>query len=198
MPQFLNASLAPQNAQWYQYGWSGVENLTTCQEIPIFVSFAEFLGAQDFINLNKYMGLDDNPSWDGQVYIDVEPHSGAILKANKTLQINTFIHNIPHAFHQTKSGPFSKLLTNVNQSHVEKEGLVVPVVMYSQYEEITADQAKDFKSLVIDTLNLADTMETLGYVCIGLLALYSMICCYFIGIKHAKKQKSKINAEYMY
>ena len=63
-PQYVNASMWPPNAQFGMYGTSGVQNLTSCMGLPIFVSFPMFLGADDFIVNNTKMGLDPNPSWD--------------------------------------------------------------------------------------------------------------------------------------
>ncbi|ETO18606.1 platelet glycoprotein 4 [Reticulomyxa filosa] len=77
-PQFDNIDIDPSNAQYYQYGPSGVINLTSCEGIPVFMSMPMFLGSDYAVN-NTKMGLR-NPIWDQDApFLDVEPISGELL-----------------------------------------------------------------------------------------------------------------------
>jgi hypothetical protein len=42
-----NSTMNPSNVDYYAFGWSGVENLTICMNLPVFVSFPHFLYADE-------------------------------------------------------------------------------------------------------------------------------------------------------
>merc|ERR1719192_819276 len=77
------------------FGPSGVQNMTSCMKMPIFVSFPEFLGSKELMANNSKIGLDPNPKWEHQPTLDVEPMTGAVYKSNNSLQLNTIIHSVP-------------------------------------------------------------------------------------------------------
>merc|ERR1712013_274024 len=80
-PQFDTAAQFPPNAQFFQFEFSGLENLTNCSGgLPLFVSLPYFLGGDErLINKSAAMGLP-TPSWSTELpFIDLEPKTGAIF-----------------------------------------------------------------------------------------------------------------------
>ena len=199
-PQYLNASEWPPNAQYNMYGTSGVQNLTSCVTLPIFVSFPEFLAADDFIVNNSKMGLDPNPSWDLLPFVDVEPRTGGIYKANKSLQLNTIIHSLP--FKKTsifnRSEPFEEshiYLDRTEENRLEfgnkslhwiADDLVVPMVELSECTELPDSQAKSFGNQVIGTTNWAKRLEWIGVGSGCLFAAWATLCGFFIAKRENK------------
>mmetsp|Transcript_11861 Transcript_11861/g.19101 ORF Transcript_11861/g.19101 Transcript_11861/m.19101 type:complete len:220 (-) Transcript_11861:49-708(-) len=179
-PQFDTAEQYPPNAEFFQFMYSGLENLTSCSSgIPFFVSLPYFLGGDKRLIQNLTMMNLPEPSWGDYPFIDVEPTTGAIFKANKSLQINTMIHSIPWIRNHTKySEPYKRL----------PDDLVVPVVELSECSSLTDSQAKSFKSAVINSRMYADVLEILGYVSCGLLVVFLMSSTFVYGKHYAGKQ----------
>ena len=179
-PQFDTAAMYPPNAQFFQFMYSGMENLTNCSGgLPLFVSMPYFLGGDARLigNLSN-IGLP-KPSWKTDLpYIDIEPTTGAIFRANKSLQINTMIHSIPWIKNKTKySSAYEKL----------PDDLVIPMVELSECEALTDSQAKTFKSEVVDTGKYANALEYIGYVSIGLLIVFCLLSTFVYGKYYAAK-----------
>lgn len=88
--QFLNASIYPPNAQFYQFGTSGVLNMTHCfNDLPLFFSLPSFYGAPDFQVNNSRLGIPEpEDTLETNGFLQVEPMTGAILNANVALQGN--------------------------------------------------------------------------------------------------------------
>lgn len=81
-----NVTLSPQNADYYAYGWSGVENLTICQNLPVFVSFPHFYLA-DSRYVSSVVGLSPN-ALAHDTYVDIEPQTGMLARAMKRIQVS--------------------------------------------------------------------------------------------------------------
>lgn len=81
-----NVTLKPSNAAYWAFGWSGVENLTICQNLPVFVSFPHFLYADDRYVTNL-VGIRPDPSLHDS-YVDIEPQTGMLARAFKRIQVN--------------------------------------------------------------------------------------------------------------
>eukprot|EP01084_Bolivina_argentea_P184204 317744_1 len=190
LPQYLNASLWPPNKQFNLFGTSGVQNLTSCMTLPIFVSFPEFLGADDFIPNNTKMGLDPNPSWDLLPTVDVEPRTGGIYRANKSLQLNTIIHSLPfnYSFNYNRSQLFTenqiykdrtdkrnKLWGN-KSLHFIADDLMVPMVELSECTQLPDKQAKSFSNQVIGTTHWANRLQWIGVASGCLFAAWATVC----------------------
>ena len=199
LPQYANASEWPPNAQFNLFGTSGVQNLTSCMNLPIFVSFPEFLAADDFVPNNSKMGLDPHPSWDTLPTVDVEPRTGGIYRANKSLQLNTVIQSLP--FNDSRSYNRS-LLFNESQIYQDRsrenrllfgnkslhwiaDGLVVPMVELSECTELPDDQAKSFSDQVIGTSKWARRLEWIG-VASGCLFAAWATCIGYVVAKRAE------------
>jgi len=202
LPQYNNASEWPPNAQFNMFGTSGVQNLTSCMNLPIFVSFPEFLGADDFVANNSKMGLDPKPSWDLLPAVDVEPRMGAIYKANKSLQLNTVIHSLPFRKTDPVNGsvPFNETEVHLDRTAENRlkfgnqslfyiaDDLVVPMVILSECTEFPDDLAHKFSSQVLATTQWADRLEWLGAVFGTIFALWATGTgfCYATGIGRNK------------
>jgi len=203
LPQYLNSSLWPPNAQYNMFGTSGVQNLTSCMGMPIFVSFPEFLGADDFLPNNSKMGLDPNPSWDSLPTVDVEPRTGGIYKANKSLQLNTVIHALPfNRSHRSSnvSMPFEQTQVYLDRTPENREkfgnkslrwiadDLVVPMVELSECEVLPDGQAKSFSDQVLGTTKWAQRLEWIGVACGCLFAAWATFCGFCIATRGRKNK----------
>lgn len=76
----------PENAQYYAFGPSGMENTTAAVGIPVFVSFPHFLFGDPSL-VAAVRGLDPREEIHG-VYLDVEPQTGILARVGKRLQVN--------------------------------------------------------------------------------------------------------------
>ena len=70
-------------------------NLTKCYSgIPTFLSMEFFYGAPDYNANNSLLNISQ-PAKENPTFINVEPHTGAIIQANAGMQINFPIHSLP-------------------------------------------------------------------------------------------------------
>ena len=81
-----NATANPDNAQFYNYGPSGMENTTAAFGIPVFVSFPHFLHGDPRL-VAAVQGLNPLDSKHDSVF-EVEPQTGLPTLAHKRLQVN--------------------------------------------------------------------------------------------------------------
>lgn len=82
----LNATANPENAQYYNFAPSGMENTTGAAGIPVFVSFPHFYEGDPRL-VSAVKGLDPNINRH-ETFIDVEPQTGLLAHAEKKLQVN--------------------------------------------------------------------------------------------------------------
>lgn len=82
----LNSSVNPNNAQYYNFGPSGLENATKAANIPLFISFPHFLSADNSL-ISAVKGLSPDPKVH-KTYLDIEPQTGLLARGAKKLQIN--------------------------------------------------------------------------------------------------------------
>lgn len=86
-----NSTLNPENAEYYSFGPSGLENLTKALNIPLFVSFPHFLEGDPAL-VSAVRGL--KPNYDIHYsYLDIEPQSGLLARARKRLQLSYFMQS---------------------------------------------------------------------------------------------------------
>eukprot|EP01032_Pedospumella_encystans_P012890 gene12890-14876_t len=81
-----NATANPDNAQFYNFGPSGMENTTSAFGLPVFVSFPHFLHGDPRL-IGAVEGLDPNEDVHDSIF-DVEPQTGLPTLAHKRLQVN--------------------------------------------------------------------------------------------------------------
>jgi len=138
-----NSTVYPPNAAYYQFGKSGVSNLTSCQHgAPICMSKPHFLDADTFYT-ERIIGLNPNPEIHN-TFVDVEPHLGTEMHAAKRVQIVVEMANEPLLY--------PNLLVD----------LFMPVVWIEQSGHMTDAQADHFKSTVYV---MVDLMYYLRIVC---------------------------------
>ncbi|CAF2310413.1 unnamed protein product [Rotaria sp. Silwood2] len=90
---FLNSTLNPDNIAFGTYD-SGVLDVGACRQgAPIFISLPHLLYAADKYTKNVY-GIAPDPNIHRTV-LEVEPHTGLVLSAQKRLQINVFLQPEP-------------------------------------------------------------------------------------------------------
>lgn len=83
----LNATQNPENAQYFNYDApSGMENLTQAAGVPSWASFPHFLNGDPSL-VGSIIGLDPNPAIHSS-YLDIEPNTGLLVRADKKLQLN--------------------------------------------------------------------------------------------------------------
>lgn len=89
----LNASMNPNNAQYFTFGPMGLLNLTQALNLPCFASFPHFyMGDSRLVAAVGGM----NPVQDiHQTVVDIEPQTGALVRAHKRLQVNYQIDSYP-------------------------------------------------------------------------------------------------------
>lgn len=89
----LNASMNPNNAQYFTLGPMGLLNLTQALNLPCFASFPHFyMGDSRLVAAVGGM----NPVQDiHQTVVDIEPQTGALVRAHKRLQVNYQIDSYP-------------------------------------------------------------------------------------------------------
>ena len=81
-----NSTTNPSNAQFYNFGPSGMENTTAAFGIPVFVSFPHFLHGDTRL-VSAVEGLNPNEDVHDSIF-DVEPQTGLPTLAHKRLQVN--------------------------------------------------------------------------------------------------------------
>lgn len=88
----LNASLNPHNVQYFTFSPMGLLNLTQALNLPCFVSFPHFyMGDSRLVAAVGGM----SPHQDiHQTVVDIEPQTGALVRANKRLQVNYQLNSV--------------------------------------------------------------------------------------------------------
>ena len=173
--------------------YSGLENLTHCSSgIPFFISMPYFLGGDERLISNLTKLNLPKPNWNTDLpYIDIEPNTGAIFRANKSLQLNTMIHSIPWINNQTTkyASAYTKLPNDI----------VIPMVELSECESLTNSQAKTFKDEVVNTFKYADILQYIGYISCGLLILFSLSSTFVYGKYYGKKHRfAEIDKKFLF
>lgn len=106
-----NSTLNPMNWAYWMNGPSGVINITNCapNNVPIFLSLPHFYRASPSVPA-LVTGMQPDPTLH-DLWLDVEPNTGATMSAHKRLQINVHLKPI-HPF----LDPSKAWFNNVNAS----------------------------------------------------------------------------------
>ena len=172
--QFMNDTLYPPNAQFFQFGPSGVFNMTHCfQGLPLFFSLPKFYGAPDFYANNSKMGIAMPEGLEDNGYVVVEPMTGAALEAKVALQGNTQLMPIPggDAKNVSRETPSLKFIPR---------NVMVPTYLMRYEAELPDKGAKTLSKQINFADNLGKAFFVVAYVCMGLMVLwwsYSMFWC---------------------
>lgn len=87
-----NATANPDNKDYYDFGPSGLLNVSLASGVPSFASKPHFLGGDSSL-VASVEGL--TPMKDAhETYIDIEPQTGLLASANKRLQVNFLVSSL--------------------------------------------------------------------------------------------------------
>lgn len=122
-----NATANPENAQFYAYGPSGLENTTAATGIPVFVSFPHFLHGDPRL-VAAVEGLSPNAA-EHESNLDMEPQTGLLTAAHKRLQVNyEMVDKIFPSTSPEDAKLAAQLCTNLTDTiqFLESKGLIPP------------------------------------------------------------------------
>jgi len=166
--QSKNYSENPANADYYQNGPSGVNNITRCSGgVPLFISKPHFLDA-DPIYSESVLGLSANRE-KHDTYLDIEPRTGAVLGAAKRLQLNAYL--------------FDLFLLYPNVTNV-----YMPVFWAEESGTLTSDLAEQFKDAIYTAENYATVGMYTGYI---LGSIFSLVSFFFLADTIVRIRKAK-------
>jgi hypothetical protein len=82
-----NAATNASQADFYQFGYKGIENMTTAAGFPLFASKPHFLDADERL-IDGVGGMNPNREHH-DTFVDFEPITGVTFRAAKRLQVST-------------------------------------------------------------------------------------------------------------
>lgn len=118
----------------------GVLNVTECRGAPIILSSPHFYQA-DTSYQEAIDGLSPNASC--QTYLDVEPNTGYLLKAEKKMQVNVYLRR-------------TEIIRDTRQL---KQDLIFPIMWANENVVIGEDTGKKLKTEVIDKIHVAEIVK---------------------------------------
>ena len=208
-PMLDNTSINPSNARYFQFGPSGVENLTHCSDdVSIFVSLPLFVNATDYQkNLTKF-GISENVieyANNNPPFLKIEPITGSMFECNKSLQLNTQMKSLQYEkiVKQDKNKNTNTRATSNNNNHRQLssntsnywfeniEEMMVPCIVLSNYEYVDHEASNQLR-LAHFVIELIDVLTIVGYVATTLLVLYSSTICFCLGYKKEKQQMNDL------
>jgi len=138
-----NSTLVPSNAAFYQFGPSGVANLSaTAAGTPLFLSKPHFLDADSYY-LDALEGLSpDRTKHDTTIY--VEPITGTTMKAAKRLQLNVMVQDV------------MLLYPNMELTYI-------PVAWIEDSATITPKLAKEFRDAIYSAQKISKGAQYGGF-----------------------------------
>ena len=152
---FLNGTLNPDNAG-FGTADSGVLNVAACKQgAPVFISLPHFLYAADRY-ANGVDGLGAN-ALVHRTILQVEPHTGLVVSAQKRLQINVLIQ--PDAFIE-------------QLQHISE--VLLPAIWINESTSIDQKSADDLNGQVLRLFSITRWLS-IGLICAGLLVLLTSI-----------------------
>lgn len=178
--QFMNESQYPPNAQFQQFGPSGVFNMTSCfSGLPLFFSLPKFMGAPDYMANNSLMNIPMPSGLNDNGFLMVEPMTGALINANVALQGNVPIDPIPeYGANISDSDP--------SLTHLP-EGLMAPTYLLRYQAHLPDDGAEELAARIALANNLDHGFYYFAYICMGLLLVWLSYTMYWFGKNGVKK-----------
>ena len=179
-----NETLVPENAAYFNVKHNGMLDLSHAKSgLPIFMSKPHFLDADESLQ-NDIIGL--KPDRDAHdTFLDVEPITGATMRARKRLQVN--IHTAP--FTVSSSVP-------TWYAHVGDH--FIPMAWIAESGDISESKAKDFKSSVYGARDAMKYVELIPTI-IGSIFIGAAIVIFFIAAKRQAREvitSGEINQRY--
>eukprot|EP00484_Ammonia_sp_Unknown_P022732 CAMPEP_0197028670 /NCGR_PEP_ID=MMETSP1384-20130603/8298_1 /TAXON_ID=29189 /ORGANISM="Ammonia sp." /LENGTH=608 /DNA_ID=CAMNT_0042457705 /DNA_START=96 /DNA_END=1922 /DNA_ORIENTATION=+ len=179
--QFMNESQYPPNAQFYQFGPSGVMNMTNCfNDLPLFFSLPHFYGAPDFAANNTKLGISEPiTERDSGGFLQVEPMTGAVLNAQVSLQGNVPLGPLPE--YDANISADEPSLTHL------PPGIMAPTYLLRYEAHLPDNGAKTMAKQISLASNIDHGLYYFGYVCVGLAVIYWSYTMYWFGQHGASK-----------
>lgn len=182
-----NYTQNPVQAQYYQFGPEGLENLTAATGVPAFVSKPHFLGCDPSL-VAAVKGV--SPRADiHDTYLDLEPQTGLLARAKKRLQANYYIGDwvLPVMDGDTAES-FNTVCLNetrkdgVNCMGVNEQinclatpswsfkdgGVYFPYAWVEESMVLTRDDADDLKESLYWIDGFAESVQLYSLVCSGI------------------------------
>eukprot|EP00301_Raphidiophrys_heterophryoidea_P021364 c5816_g1_i1.p1 GENE.c5816_g1_i1~~c5816_g1_i1.p1 ORF type:complete len:614 (+),score=145.27 c5816_g1_i1:1-1842(+) len=207
----LNGTTNTNNVPYYMNGPRGVLNFTSVVGFPFFVTKPHFLDCDERL-MQSVEGLSPNHDLHDTI-VDVEGFSGIAMRASKRLQFSSVLTNWnlgdfsqadiqqQHAVFNTSS---LKDPNDCNDPYVWRwnytsltpdSGLFIPYVWIDENEQLTSDQANDFKSGVYSNKRLADDLFVYFLVAFGGCTLASLLVAwaYYMGRRDERKTRYELS-----
>merc|ERR1712150_12301 len=172
-PELDNATTWAGAANFYQFGPPGVVNMSTCPPgskdvpSPAFIGKAHFKDS-GYVEDGKKLGIAA-PSANDDVWIAIEPLSGATFHAKKQLQVNFPINPIPNIA--------------VTQPLAGYE-VMYALCYVNEHLELSQKDCDDF-SKVYTIQNVAKGFKITGFICLGLIGVILIAA---LGLKFYRHQ----------
>jgi len=147
----------------------GVANMEPVMGIPARVTKPHFFDADKSL-LSKVDGMSPKSS-EHDTFLDIEPISGAVMRARKRLQVNLYV-------------------TPTDQWYQDVSTTIMPILWVQESGEIPKDLAEEFVDVVYGALELK---ESLPLICIGIGAALFVPGAAVSTTQSVKRKKSKIS-----
>jgi hypothetical protein len=155
---FANSTINPDNAG-FGTADSGVLDVSACNKgAPIFISLPHLLYAADRYK-NQVDGINPDPAVHRTV-LDIEPHTGLVISAQKRLQINVFLE--PDGFIR-------------DLAHISE--VILPTIWINESTTIDQKSAHDLNNQVLRFFIIAKWVSVL-LIGIGIVAFILTIVLY--------------------
>jgi lysosome membrane protein 2 len=181
----VNSTINTDNREYYMDQYNGVLNATGVQGFPMYITKPHWLDADD---LRRASGIPYPPADRNlhDIYLDVEPLSGATMNAAKRLQLN-----IPMSGNvdcQSMPAPF-----NYTMAPKWTNEWVFPVMWVEEVGTVTESVANDFKKSVYGAQNAA---YYIGIVCwiVGTVFVGFGVILFFIAMNRQYTVLSSLNS----
>ena len=146
--------------------YRGALDLSTCTDAPVVLTLPHMMGAsKEYTKLVE--GLNPDPE-KHQIFADVEPNTGLILRGGKRVQFNMFLRKVDNI-----------RLTDRLQT------TLFPVIWVEESVELNEENVQLLYSMLINVLTLLDIVQW-SLIGIGLILMVTMFSLYLYRMKKAK------------
>jgi len=165
----LNSEHDPGQANFYQFGYDGLENMTNAAGFPLFASKPHFLDGDPNL-IMPLVGISPNPL-NHDTFVDVEPITGVAFRVAKRLQLNTLLTNwflpewkditikevVQRHTDNDVSGVFDCLAANSSWDVAGETFL--PYAWADEHYTYSQEDADDFNDMIYGTQELANSVS---------------------------------------
>ena len=188
-PSFsMNATQLPANQAYYQFGPSGLSNLTKTSGFPFFCSKPHFLDCDPSL-LDPVTGLSPNRE-QHDTFLDLEPYTGTCLRSYWRQQMVGLLSNwgLPKVsdllarllvasmgFGGDQQLQIQDCLVSDQQWQVPSQGIYLPTTWFIQSAEVPQSMADDIKNTVYLSVDMMDGIGFWGLVAAGVLLVMRLL-----------------------